>query len=359
MDVELALLGRIVHRGDTTRVQDGLSGRRFGFAVAALAVLLCGGTIAFRLILHESWLRSIYRAVVTTSLTGLDTNPQGTGAILVTMVLVLGGVALFAFVAGVMAEALLGGLVTGAWADKRKRRAIERMRDHYIICGYGRVGRRIAAEFRDAGAAFVVLDYSDTALVEARERGDTFVSGNGTDDHSLREAGLETARGLVASSDSDVDNLYIVLSARTARPDLLIVARASTEDAAQKLSLAGADRIVQPYLAAGRQMANLMLKPQVSAFLDAVTSAAGPDLHFEEIEVTSSSGTAGKTLRELRIRQATGALVVAIRQRDGGFDATPLPDARLEDGDVVIAAGTLEELRALEDLFAARGAVAR
>jgi voltage-gated potassium channel len=325
-------------------VQGGISGRRFGIAVGVLVALLVGGTVAFRLILHESWLRSFYRAVVSTSLTGLDSNPKGPGAIWVTMVLVLGGVALFAFVAGVVAEALLGGLVTGAWGEKRKKRAIGRMRDHYIICGYGRVGKRVAAEFREAGAPFVVLDYSELAAVEAKEQGDVFVGGNGTDDHSLREAGLETARGLVASSDSDVDNLYIVLSARTARPELMIVARASTEDAAQKLRLAGADRIVQPYLAAGRQMANLMLKPQVSAFLDAVTSAAGPDLHFEEIEVTSSSGRAGKTLRELQIRQATGALVVAIRQRDG---------------DVVIAAGTLEELRALEDLFAARGAVAR
>ena len=339
-------------------MRDGFSWRRFGIAFLALGVLLLSGSVAFRLLLHESWLRSTYRAVVTTSLTGLDTNPRGTGAIWVTMVLVLGGVALFAYVAGVVAEGLLGGLVTGALAEKRKRRAIERMRDHYIICGYGRVGQRVADEFREAGAAYVVLDISEEALTRAKERGDTFIRGNGTDDHALKEAGLDRARGLVASSDSDVDNLYIVLSARTDRPELLIVARASTEDAAKKLTLAGADRIVQPYLTAGRVMANLMLKPQVTAFLDVVTSAAGPDLHFEEIEVTHASGRAGKTLRELRIRQATGALVVAIRQRDGGFDTTPLPDARLEDGDVVIAAGTLEELRALEDLFAPRGALA-
>ena len=126
-------------------MQEGLSGRRFAIAVAALVTLLAFGAIAFRLILHESWLHAVYRAVVSKSLTGLDSTPHGTAAMVVTIVLVLCGVALFAYVAGVVAEALLGGLLTGAWADKRRRRAIDRMRDHYIICGYGRVGRRVAA----------------------------------------------------------------------------------------------------------------------------------------------------------------------------------------------------------------------
>ena len=339
--------------GDTFRA------RRFALAVGVLVGLLLFGTVLFHHVLHEGWLSSFYRSVVTTSLTGLDSSPHGTGAIVVTMVLVIGGVALFAYVAGSFAEALLGGVVTGAWAEKRKRRTIDRMRDHYIICGYGRVGQRVAAEFAEGGVEFVVLDVTDRAVQVAREAGHVFVQGDGTDDADLRGAGLDHAKGLVAASDSDVGNLYIVLSARTARPDLLIVARASTEDAAQKLKLAGADRIVQPYQAAGRVMANLMLKPQVTAFLDVVTTAAGPDLHFEEIAVTRDSGQAGKTIRDLRIRQTTGALVVAIRKQDGGFDTTPQPDARLDEGDVVIAAGTLEELRALEELFARHEAVAR
>jgi voltage-gated potassium channel len=142
-------------------------------------------------------------------------------------------------------------------------------------------------------------------------------------------------------------------------PQLLIVARASNEDAAKKLRLAGADRIVQPYQAAGRAMANLMLRPQVTAFVDVVTSATGTDLRFEEIEVSEASGQGGKTIRELDIRNQTGALIVALRKRDGSFDTTPTPEAMLEVGDVLIAAGTEEELRALEQLFAPRETVAR
>jgi voltage-gated potassium channel len=163
---------------------------------------------------------------------------------------------------------------------------------------------------------------------------------------------------LLAASDDDADNLYITLSARAQNERLFIVARGSTEDAAKKLQLAGADRVVQPYQAAGRVMANLLLRPQVSAFVDVVTTAAGEDLRFEEIEVTSASGRGGRSIRDIDIRRQTGALIVALRKRDGSFDTTPTPDAVLDVGDVLIAAGTDEELRALERLFASRETVA-
>jgi voltage-gated potassium channel len=232
------------------------------------------------------------------------------------------------------------------------------LNDHYIICGYGRVGRRIAAEFVEEGVRFVVLDFSDAALEAAREANVLYIDGSGTEDEDLREAGLERATGLVASSDSDSDNLYITLSARSARPDLLIVARASDEDAAKKLRLAGADRVVQPYSTAGKEMAKLVLRPQVAAFLDIVSTSGGPDLLFEEIEVKETCPEAGKSIRDLRIRAATGAMIVALRKRDGTFDTTPTPDARLDVGDVMIAAGTPDELRRLEELFAPAEAVA-
>jgi voltage-gated potassium channel len=205
----------------------------------------------------------------------------------------------------------------------------------------------------------VVLDFSPDAKVAAEEEGVLFIEGNGTDDEDLRSAGVERARGLVAASDDDADNLYITLSARAVKPDLLIVARASNEEASKKIRLAGADRIVQPYQAAGRMMANLMLRPQVTAFVDVVTSATGTDLRFEEIEVTEESGQGSRSIRDLDIRKETGALIVALRKRDGTFDTTPNPEAVLEVGDVLIAAGTEEELRALENLFAPRETVAR
>jgi voltage-gated potassium channel len=339
-------------------MRNPFSPRRVAYAVAALMAVLAGGTVAFHESLDESWFQSFYRAVVTTSLAGLDTVPRSNGARETSIVLVLAGLTIFAYVATILVEGIASGVLTGVLAERRRRRTIERLTDHYIICGYGRVGRRVAAEFRESGSDYVVLDFNPSAIEAAEENGDLLVEGTGTEDEDLQEAGLARARGLVASADSDADNLYITLSARAARPDLLIVARASDEDAARKLRLAGADRVVQPYSTAGKEMAKLVLRPQVAAFLDVVSTSGGPELRFEEIEVDPSCEHAGESIRDLRVREVTGAMIVALRKRDGAFDTTPTPDAALEAGDVIIAAGTPDELRRLEELFTPSEAVA-
>ncbi len=326
--------------------------RQTGQLLAALSVTLVGGTIGFRETLHESWFQSFYRAVVTVTLTGLDSVPSSNGARIVSLILVVVGLAIIAYAGAVIVEAIAGGVLTGALAERRRERTIEHLQDHFIICGYGRVGQRVAEEFRAADVPFVVLDFHEDAVEAARDDGVLFVEGDATSDENLNRAGLERARGLVAASDSDVDNLYVVLSARSARPDLTIVARASGADAERKLALAGADRVVLPYTTAGRVMANLVLKPQVTAFLDAVTTATGPDLELAEIEVRETCAAAGRTIRELRIRHETGAIVIALRKADGSFDTTPEPDTPIEVGDVLIGVGSPDEIRALEDLFA-------
>ena len=204
-----------------------------------------------------------------------------------------------------------------------------------------------------------MVDFKEEAVAAAKEHGDLLIEGDATEDEDLRRAGIDRAAGIVVASDDDADNLYISLSARNVRPDIQIVARASDEDAEKKLLLAGADRVVLPYTAAGRTMANLVLKPQVMSFLDAVTTATGPDLHMAEIEVHPTCANAGKSIREIRVRHATGAIIVALRKRDGTFDTTPEPDAVIEAGDVIVGVGTTEELQRLEDLFARQESVAR
>ena len=332
--------------------------RQIALLLSALVAALAAGTVAFREVLHESWFQAFYRTVITLTLTGLDSVPSGDGARIVSLVLVAAGLTLIGYVGAVIVEAIAGGVVTGALAERRKERTIEQLHDHVIICGYGRVGRRVADECRAAGVSFLVLDFHEDAVAAAREDGVLMVEGDATHDENLRRAGLERARGLVAASDSDADNLYVVLSARSARPDLTIVARASGADAERKLVLAGADRVVLPYTTAGHMMANLVLKPQVTAFLDVVTTSTGPDLELAEIAVQKTSPAAGRTIRDLRIRHETGALVVSLRKADGSFDTTPEPDTPIEVGDVLIGVGSPDEISRLEDLFAAREGVA-
>jgi voltage-gated potassium channel len=328
--------------------------RRFFLAFLALVSVIVGGMIGFHAF-GEGWIPAFYRSVVSISLTGLDSKPTSEGAQIFTIVLLLVGVAIFLYVAGAIVEAIARGLLLGAWQERRRRLTIEGMRSHFIICGYGRVGRRAGHEFRESNVPYVVVDFHEDALEAAQKAGDALVVGSGTDDANLIAAGIERARGLIASADSDVDNLYITLSARAARPDLLIVARASDDDAAKKLRLAGADRVIQPYSTAGREMAKLVLKPQVAAYLDVATATGSEEIQFEEIVVTPACKNAGGTIGGLRVRDVTGAMIVAVRKADGTFDTTPSAELRLEIGDTIIGVGTVAELRALEELFSPDG----
>lgn len=330
---------------------------RFGWAVLAFSFVLAVGTVVFQALLGEGWVDSFYRAVVSTTLTGLHTAPDSNAAKLFTVVLLFSGVAVFFYIAGVIVDVITRGVFGDVFEERRRRRAIEELRDHVIICGYGRVGRSVAAEFRGTRTPYLVVDVTPESVELARSEGAAVVLGDGTDDADLERAGIDRARGLVASVDSDEKNLYITLSARARRPDLVIVARASDDAAAQKIRLAGATRVVQPYSHAGVQIANIVVKPQVTDFLDIVATAGGPspELRFEEIEVTAACGQAGRTIGELRVHDVTGAMIVALRRVDGSFEITPGPDARLAVGEVVIGVGTADEMRRLEELFAPRG----
>ena len=332
--------------------------RQITWVLVGVVATLLVGTIGFHETLHETWFQSFYRSVITVTLTGLDSVPSNNGSRILSLVLIGAGLTIIAYAGAVIVEAITGGVVTGVLAERRRERTIEQLHDHFIICGYGRVGRRVAEEFRAAAVPYVVLDFHEDAVAAAQEDGVLLLEGDATRDENLRRAGLERARGLVAASDSDADNLYVVLSARSVRPDLTIVARASGADAERKLVLAGSDRVVLPYTTAGQVMANLVLKPQVTAFLDVVTTATGPDLQLAEIEVRETCAAAGRTIRELRIRHETGAIVVALRKPDGSFDTTPEPDTPIAIGDVLIGVGSPDEIRALEDLFAPRETVA-
>jgi len=328
--------------------------RMAAFATVMAILLFAAGTVGFHHLLHENWNDAFYRTAITATLTGLDSQPRGPAAEYLTIAIALGGVAIFGYVASQAFNAIANELAGDARREKRNRNVIEHLENHFIICGYGRVGRRAAEEFTASGQPFVVLDTGQDAIDVAKQRGVLYLKGSGSDDDDLDRVGIQRARGLLASADSDAENLYITLSARSQRPEgLIIVARASTRDAERKLFQAGADRVVQPYAAAGTEMAKLALKPQLAAFLELVSTHGGPDLRFEEIEVAAAAAPAGQTIRELRIRSTTGAVVIALRKPDGTFDVTPNPDQTIDPGDVLIAIGTEDELRTLEDMFAA------
>jgi voltage-gated potassium channel len=235
---------------------------------------------------------------------------------------------------------------------------IDDLRDHIIVCGYGRVGRRAAEELRHSGVPYVVLDFSSEAKESAEEIGDLYIEGSGAEDEDLVRAGIDRARGILIASDDDGDNMYITLSAKSQRPDLTVIARASTEEAERKLRLAGADRVVTPYATAGRVMAQLMVKPQVTSFLSSLTSSDQPGMSFEEIEVRSTCGAVGLTIGELDVSERTGANIVAVRKHGGRLEVRPTKDTLLEEADVIVGVGSPEEIRKLEQMFEPRDVIA-
>ena len=330
--------------------------RRFFLAQLAFVTVLAIGTLGFVALTDEGWVSSFYRSVVTTTLTGLDSKPENQAAEIFTVVLLLAGVAIFLYLAGAVVELITRGVIGDYLGQGRRKRAIGQLRDHTIICGFGRVGRSVAAEFALADAQYVVIDVNPTSLAAATESGALVIHGDGTEDTDLEAAGLAGARALVASADSDVKNLFITLSARAARPDLFIVARASDDSSARKLALAGADRVVQPYSSAGLRIANLVLKPQVADYLDIVSTAGGEELRFEEITVDSTCAAAGRPLSDLAVHERTGAMIVALRRGADAFVTAPAPDAVLDVGDVLIGVGSADQIERLEAMFAPRDA---
>jgi voltage-gated potassium channel len=333
---------------------EGFDRKEVAGLVLAVAVVFTGGTIGFMHVLHESWHAALYRTIVTASLTGLDSTPRGLAGELLTIGVVLSGVAIFGYFAAQVFDSIAHNILGGAWKEKRRRKMIDELRDHIIVCGYGRVGRRAAEELRHSGVPFVVLDFSAEAVESAEEHGDLFIEGSGAEDEDLVRAGIDRARGILVASDDDGDNMYITLSAKSRNPGLTVIARASTEEAERKLRLAGADRVVTPYATAGRVMAQLMVKPQVASFLNSLTNAEEPGMSFEEIEVRSTCGAVGLTIGELNVAQRTGANIVAVRKRGGALEVRPTKDTLLEESDVIVGVGSPEEIRKLERMFEPR-----
>lgn len=328
--------------------------RRLSYAILAFISVLAVGTVGFQLLIGEGAVEAFYRAVVTTTLTGLDTPPPSDASKLFSVVLLLAGVIIFLYIAGAVVEVITRGVLGGAFAERRRRRLLEDIHDHVIICGFGRVGRAVAEEVAATGRAYVVVDVNEQSVAAAEQLGAPVIHGDGTEDAELRRAGIDRAHALVACADSDEKNVFITLSARAMRPDLVLVARASSPGTAEKLRRAGADRVVEPYATAGRTMATQVLKPQVAALLEIAGPGGAPGLRFEEISVSDGCDACGRTLRDLDLRGRTGASVVAVRRANGELVASPGADLALSAGDVVVAVGSPEQIGGLEDVFAPR-----
>jgi len=263
-----------------------------------------------------------------------------------TIILGVAGVGIIFGSVGIVAEAFLSDAVSGRREAKRMSDTIDGLADHLILCGYGRVGATVARELAHVGEPFVVIDINPTSLEAAHDDGYLVVSGDATVDAVLLEAGVERARGLITTIDSDANNVYVTLSARSLNPNLFVVARANQEGSEAKLTHAGAKRVVSPYTRAGRQIAELAVRPGVADFIDFALSHGEPAFAIEAITVRPAGSLMGQTVGSLRDR---GIFVLAIVLGTRDYAPNPSAERFLRAGEEVIVSGSADVLRALRE----------
>lgn len=325
--------------------------RRLVVAAAVLLSLLALGTVGYHFIEGWSLLDSLYMTVITIATVGFgEVHRLSSEGRVFTMILVIAGVGALGFSLGTFIDFWVEGHLRGILEGRRMQSQIEDLDKHYIIAGLGRVGIVVARSLAEEGCAFVAIDSSTEAAEFAHQEGWLVVRGDATDEETLLAAGIDRARGLVTALDTDADNTFVTLTARTLNPDVFIVARSSAESAEPKLKKAGANRVMTPTVVGGRRLASMALHPVVADYLDIVSHGGEMEFRLEEIDVPRGSRVAGRTVGDLRIRHTTGAFIMAIRRAGGELDSQPGAGTELAEGDRLVAFGTHSQLSALQKL---------
>jgi voltage-gated potassium channel len=325
--------------------------RRMAVALLLTATVLFVGVAGFHYIERWPWFDGLYMTLITMTTIGYGEIRQLSplGRIFNTF-LILAAVITGGFLVGTFTQAMLEFELGRFLGRRRMEREIAKLRDHYIICGAGRVGRTVAREFKGRSIPFCIVERDAERAQWAVQEGVPVIIGTGHTQETLKQAHIGRAKGLVSAVTSDADNLYIVLTASELRPDMPIIARASEEEAIPKLRKAGATEVLSPYHFIGRRIAHLLLRPNVVDFIETAFGIERLDVEIGEVRVPDGSGLVGQSLAQADIRQATGVLVLAVKRSDGRLDFNPAPETIIRSGDCLIAIGSADHIQKLESL---------
>ncbi len=346
---KLSLLQRI--RIQRELLKTLLQSTQVRLVVFGLGITVLVGTAGYMLI--EGWniIDALYMTVITLTTVGFgEIRPLSESGRIFTIGLILAGVGLITYGLSSAIEYVATGEVARVIKARRQYERLMAMRDHFIVIGYGRVGREVATTFAEANVPFVVIDSNPAAIERATEEGYVCVQGSGTDDEILLEAGIERARGLVACAGNDATNVFAVLTARALNDRLQIIARAIDEQSESKIIRAGANRVISPYVLGGRRMANLAMRPHVVDFLDITSQASGQEQILEEVVIEENSALTNQTIAEVDLRRRTGANILALYLPDGQWISNPSPSMVLMPGTRLILLGNRQQLNETEEL---------
>jgi len=319
------------------------------FVALLILLVIVTGTIGYSLIEGWSLWDAFYMTIITITTVGyFEVHPLSWAGQAFTVVLILTGVGAFFYAFTLFMALLASGTLLERRERKRLARMLDDLTDHFILCGYGRLGEIISREFARQHVPFVVIERNPERVRLAMDHGYLTVEADASSEDVLRRVRIDRARGLVAAVSTDAENVYAVLSARLLKPDLFIVGRAETEDARTKLTRAGASRVISPYHIGGLQLAQTALRPAVVDFVQLATSSEHMELNLEQVHVAETSALAGRSLIDAGLRQRFGVVVVGIRRADGKMDFNPAPETAILAGDDLVVLGKTDSLKDLE-----------
>lgn len=314
-------------------------------AVLLLTTIVLMGTGGYMLIEGWSAWDSLYMTVISLTTVGYkEVHPMSRAGEAFTMLVLVGGVGTVLYSFTLIGAHVIETTLHSPWERRRITTMLERVQQHFIVCGYGRIGAILVEEFRRQRVPYVVIERDPERLRALTEAGHLAVEGDSSSEDVLEKAGVARARGLIAAVSTDAENVYTILTARLMQPGLFIIGRAESDESSRKIKRAGADRVISPYQIGGQHMAQLALRPTVVDFVQLATSSEFPELALEQIEVRADGSLAGRTIVGANLRQTFGVIVIAIRRSSGRMEFNPSPDARMDPGDHLVVIGPADRL---------------